>query len=98
MQHAEHPGPTDPNRQFATSGSTCGYVDNTNQSAGFFINSTGVTCVTSIFESLTNAKISWKNVNIPPRRNVLYFDKVTQYYESDITDAYMYKVIKKIPG
>lgn len=62
IQHAEHPGPTNPNRQFATSGSTCGYVDNTNQSAGFYINSTGTTCVTSIFESLSKANISWKNV------------------------------------
>ncbi|KAJ5410777.1 Phosphoesterase [Penicillium crustosum] len=32
---AEHPGPTNPNRQFATSGSSCGFIDNTDQSAGF---------------------------------------------------------------
>ncbi|KAF7115498.1 hypothetical protein CNMCM5793_002456 [Aspergillus hiratsukae] len=58
---AEHPGPTNPNRQFATSGSTCGFVDNTDQAAGFFNNVTGTSCATSIFESLENAGISWKN-------------------------------------
>ncbi|OQE47572.1 hypothetical protein PENCOP_c001G02574 [Penicillium coprophilum] len=40
---AEHPGPTNPNCQFATSGSTCGFVDNTHQSAGFGTNVTGTT-------------------------------------------------------
>ncbi|KAK1143055.1 hypothetical protein N8T08_007119 [Aspergillus melleus] len=58
---AEHPGPTNPNRQFATSGSTCGYLDNNNQAAGFFYNVTGTTCATSIFEALSNKGISWKN-------------------------------------
>ncbi|KAF2149023.1 phospholipase C [Myriangium duriaei CBS 260.36] len=59
--HAEHPGPTNPNRQFATSGSTCGMVDNTNQSAGWYANVAGTTCATSIFESLSEAGITWKN-------------------------------------
>lgn len=59
--HAEHPGPTNPNRQFATSGSTCGAVDDANQSAGFWNNVTGTTCAVSIFESLSNANITWKN-------------------------------------
>ncbi|GAM90117.1 hypothetical protein ANO11243_081570 [Dothideomycetidae sp. 11243] len=59
--HAEHPGPTNPNRQFATSGSTCGMVDNTYQAAGWFANHTGTTCATSIFESLTNKGVTWKN-------------------------------------
>jgi len=59
--HAEHPGPTNPNRQFATSGSTCGMVDNTNQASGWFANVTGTTCATSIFESMDNAGVSWKN-------------------------------------
>ncbi|KAJ5953118.1 hypothetical protein N7454_000014 [Penicillium verhagenii] len=58
---AEHPGPTDVNRQFATSGSSCGFVDNTNQASGFWNNVTGTTCATSIFESLTNKNITWKN-------------------------------------
>ncbi|KAJ5287504.1 hypothetical protein N7478_003190 [Penicillium angulare] len=58
---AEHPGPTNVNRQFATSGSSCGFVDNTDQSAGFWNNVTGTTCATSIFESLSNKNISWKN-------------------------------------
>ncbi|KAJ5456018.1 uncharacterized protein N7458_004282 [Penicillium daleae] len=58
---AEHPGPTNPNRQFATSGSTCGFVDDTTQAAGFFNNVTGTTCAMSIFESLSNSGISWKN-------------------------------------
>jgi len=59
--HAEHPGPTNPNRQFATSGSTCGMVDNTDQASGWFANVTGTTCATSIFEALDNKNISWKN-------------------------------------
>jgi phospholipase C len=59
--HAEHPGPTDPNRQFATSGSTCGMVDNTDQASGWFANLTGTTCAMSIFESLDKANITWKN-------------------------------------
>lgn len=59
--HAEHPGPTNPNRQFATSGSSCGYVDNTDQASGWFSNTTGTTCVTSIFESLSKKNITWKN-------------------------------------
>lgn len=59
--HAEHPGPTNPNRQFATSGSTCGLVDNTVQSAGWFMNTTGTNCTSSIFQSLSEAGISWKN-------------------------------------
>ncbi|PLN74600.1 phosphoesterase-domain-containing protein [Aspergillus taichungensis] len=58
---AEHPGPTNPNRQFATSGSSCGMVDNGDQAAGFFNNVTGTTCATSIFESLSERGISWKN-------------------------------------
>ncbi|KAJ5792935.1 uncharacterized protein N7503_008913 [Penicillium pulvis] len=58
---AEHPGPTDVNRQFATSGSSCGFVDNTNQASGFWNNVTGTTCATSIFESLTKKNITWKN-------------------------------------
>ncbi|KKA18003.1 PLC-D group protein Nfis6, partial [Rasamsonia emersonii CBS 393.64] len=49
-QYAEHPGPTNTNRQFATAGTTCGFVDNTNQAAGWFNNVTGVSCATSIFE------------------------------------------------
>lgn len=59
--YAEHPGPTNPNRQFATSGSSCGFVDDTTQAAGFFNNVTGTTCAMSIFESLENKGISWKN-------------------------------------
>lgn len=59
--HAEHPGPTNPNRQFATSGSTCGMVDNTNQASGWFANVTGTTCAKSIFESLSEKNITWKN-------------------------------------
>ena len=59
--HAEHPGPTNPNRQFATSGSTCGMVDNGDQAGGWFNNVTGTDCATSIFESLSNKNISWKN-------------------------------------
>ncbi|KAJ5609053.1 hypothetical protein N7528_009620 [Penicillium herquei] len=59
--HAEHPGPTNVNRQFATSGSSCGFVDNTDQAAGWYNNVTGTTCATSIFESLTSKNISWKN-------------------------------------
>lgn len=59
--HAEHPGPTNPNRQFATSGSTCGMVDNTKQASGWFANVTGTTCATSIFEALSHTNISWKN-------------------------------------
>ncbi|KAK4561567.1 hypothetical protein LTR86_004246 [Recurvomyces mirabilis] len=59
--HAEHPGPTNPNRQFATSGSTCGMVDNTNQAAGFFQNVTGTDCAVSIFEALDKKNITWKN-------------------------------------
>ncbi|KAF4762706.1 hypothetical protein HAV15_005494 [Penicillium sp. str.  len=58
---AEHPGPTNPNRQFATSGSSCGSVDNTDQSAGLWNNVTGTTCAVSIFESLSKKNISWKN-------------------------------------
>ncbi|OQE17177.1 hypothetical protein PENFLA_c025G01003 [Penicillium flavigenum] len=58
---AEHPGPTNPNRQSATSGSSCGFVDNTYQSAGFWNNVTGTTCAVSIFESLSKKNISWKN-------------------------------------
>ncbi|OZJ03661.1 hypothetical protein BZG36_03528 [Bifiguratus adelaidae] len=59
--HAEHPGPTNPNRQFATSGSTCGFVDDTTQSAGFWNNVTGTSCTKSIFELLSEKNISWKN-------------------------------------
>ncbi|XTI92944.1 phosphatidylglycerol specific phospholipase [Cenococcum geophilum] len=59
--HAEHPGPTNPNRQFATSGSTCGMVDNTNQASGWFMNVTGTTCAKSVFQALTEKGISWKN-------------------------------------
>ncbi|OZJ04694.1 hypothetical protein BZG36_02554 [Bifiguratus adelaidae] len=59
--HAEHPGPTNPNRQFATSGSTCGFVDNTNQAAGLWNNVTGTNCTKSIFELLSEKNISWKN-------------------------------------
>ncbi|RFU27221.1 hypothetical protein B7463_g9100, partial [Scytalidium lignicola] len=58
---AEHPGSTNPNRQFATSGSSCGFVDSTTQSVGFFRNTTGMTCAKSIFESLSNKGITWKN-------------------------------------
>lgn len=59
--HAEHPGPTNPNRQFATSGSTCGMVDNTKQAFGWPANVTGTTCAKSIFESLSEKNITWKN-------------------------------------
>ncbi|GAD93287.1 phosphatidylglycerol specific phospholipase [Paecilomyces variotii No. 5] len=76
--HAEHPGPTNPNRQFATSGSTCGFVDNGDwQASGWFNNVTGTTCAVSIFEALSNKNISWKN-----------------YYETDIIDSYMYKWVQ----
>ncbi|CAG7990310.1 unnamed protein product [Penicillium olsonii] len=57
----EHPGPTNPNRQFATSGSSCGFVDNTDQSAGFWNNVTGTSCAVSIFEALSKKGVSWKN-------------------------------------
>jgi phospholipase C len=70
--YAEHPGPTNTNRQFATSGSTCGMVDNTDQAAGFFANVTGTTCATSIFESLSKKGISWKNVS-QSYRAIIYF-------------------------
>ncbi|KAK4940639.1 hypothetical protein LTR10_019269 [Elasticomyces elasticus] len=77
--HAEHPGPTNPNRMFATSGSTCGYVDNTaTQAAGWFANVTGTNCSTSIFESLDKKNVSWKN-----------------YYESDIIDSYIYQWVQE---
>ncbi|KAK9855994.1 Phosphoesterase [Penicillium brevicompactum] len=46
---------------FATSGSSCGFVDNTDQSSGFFNNVTGTTCAVSIFEALSKKGISWKN-------------------------------------
>lgn len=59
--HAEHPGPTDPNRQFATSGSTCGMVDNTDQAYGWAANITGTDCAVSIFEALSKKNITWKN-------------------------------------
>lgn len=62
-QFAEHPGPTNTNRQFATSDSTCGFVDNTYQAAGWYANYTGTTCATSIFEALSNKNITWKNVS-----------------------------------
>lgn len=62
-QYAEHPGPTNTNRQFATAGTTCGFVDNTNQAAGWFNNVTGVSCATSIFEALSKKNITWKNVS-----------------------------------
>ncbi|EHY56032.1 hypothetical protein HRR83_006587 [Exophiala dermatitidis] len=76
--YAEHPGPTNPNRMFATSGSSCGYVDNKDtQATGWFANVTGTTCATSVFEALSNKNISWKN-----------------YYESDIIDAYIYKWVQ----
>ncbi|GAB5590147.1 hypothetical protein Unana1_05047 [Umbelopsis nana] len=58
---AEHPGPTNPNRQFATSGSACGFVDDTTQAAGFFNNVTGTSCAKSIFQALSEKGISWKN-------------------------------------
>lgn len=75
---AEHPGPTNINRMFATSGSSCGMVDNSNlQSAGFFNNVTGASCAESIFESLDKKNISWKN-----------------YYETDIVDAFLYKYVQ----
>jgi phospholipase C len=64
LQFAEHPGPTNVNRQFATSGSSCGMVDNIHQSAGFFANVTGTNCTKSIFQVLDEANISWKNVGI----------------------------------
>lgn len=62
-QFAEHPGPTNTNRQFATAGTTCGFVDNTDQAAGWFNNVTGVSCATSIFEALSKKNITWKNVS-----------------------------------
>ncbi|KKK14119.1 phosphatidylglycerol specific phospholipase [Aspergillus rambellii] len=58
---AEHPGSTNPNRQFATSGSTCGAIDNRPQAAGFFKNVTGTSCAVSIFEALSRKNITWKN-------------------------------------
>jgi phospholipase C len=58
--HAEHPGPTEPNRQFATSGSTCGMVDNTYQSYTVGTKN-GTTCTKSIFELLSEKNITWKN-------------------------------------
>lgn len=68
IKFAEHPGPTNVNRQFATSGSSCGFVDNTDQAAGWYNNVTGTTCATSIFEALTKKNISWKNVRIANNR------------------------------
>lgn len=56
--HAEHPGPTNPNRQFATSGSTCGMVDNGDQASGWFANVTGTDCAVSIFEALEKKGVS----------------------------------------
>lgn len=38
-------------------------VDNTYQSAGWYANYTGTTCATSIFESLSQKNITWKNVS-----------------------------------
>ena len=54
-------GPTNVNRQFATAGSSCGLVDNTVQASGWFANTTGVSCATSIFEALDKSNVSWKN-------------------------------------
>lgn len=62
-QFAEHPGPTNPNRQFATSGSTCGMVDNTKQAATLSNNYTGTDCAVSIFEALSKKNVTWKNVS-----------------------------------
>ncbi|KAI9739122.1 MAG: hypothetical protein M1834_007335 [Cirrosporium novae-zelandiae] len=59
--YAEHPGPTNPNRQFATSGSSCGMVENGDQSSGWFNNVTGTSCAKSIFEALSDKNITWKN-------------------------------------
>ncbi|KAF2100555.1 phospholipase, PLC-D [Rhizodiscina lignyota] len=59
--HAEHPGPTNPNRQFATSGSTCGLVDNGLQCANVGCTEPGLSCSVSIFEALSKKGISWKN-------------------------------------
>ncbi|KAF2142584.1 uncharacterized protein K452DRAFT_358330 [Aplosporella prunicola CBS 121167] len=59
--HAEHPGPTNPNRQFATSGSSCGMIENDDQAAGWYANVTGTTCAKSIFQALNEKNITWKN-------------------------------------
>ncbi|KAH8647777.1 phospholipase, PLC-D [Xylariales sp. PMI_506] len=59
--HAEHPGPTNPNRQFATSGSACGMVDNTYQDAEIYSTYAPANCSLSIFEALDQKNISWKN-------------------------------------
>lgn len=59
--HAEHPGPTNPNRQFATSGSTCGMVDNGDQASGWYSNVTGTDCAVSVFEAMSKSNITWKN-------------------------------------
>ncbi|KAF7169434.1 hypothetical protein CNMCM6106_004339 [Aspergillus hiratsukae] len=79
---AEHPGPTYPNRQFATAGSSCGYVDNTDQS--WVLSTTnnvtgyGVNCSRSIFEALSEKNISWRN-----------------YLETDLSDAFFYQWVQE---
>ncbi|KAK9452838.1 phosphatidylglycerol specific phospholipase [Dipodascopsis uninucleata] len=58
--HAEHPGSTGPNRLFATAGSACGQID-TGTQPGIGDAIPPANCTTSIFEALSNKKISWKN-------------------------------------
>ena len=49
-------------------------VDNTDQSSGWFMNVTGTTCAKSIFESLSDAGISWKNYYETGKINTKLFD------------------------
>ncbi|KAI0477096.1 phospholipase, PLC-D [Xylariaceae sp. FL0804] len=73
--HAEHPGPTNPNRMFASSGSACGWVDGGHQDGALYKNASSgaFACATSIFEALSAANVSWKN-----------------YYETWQSDAWQY--------
>jgi len=59
--YAEHPGPTNPNRQFGTAGTTCGQIDNTFQAAEVGSKLPPVNCSVSLFEAIDRKGISWKN-------------------------------------
>ncbi|KAK9453386.1 phospholipase C [Dipodascopsis uninucleata] len=75
---SEHPGSTHPNREFATSGSSCGTVDNVaSQPSGWNNNGTGFNCSVSVFEALSKKGISWKN-----------------YYEGYLMDAKTYQYVQ----
>lgn len=71
-------------------------LENDFQASGWFNNVTGTTCAVSIFEALSKKNITWKNVS--DHAGVESGELLThsfKYYETDIIDAYMYKVRKK---